>query len=181
VQNRDHQMTNRDAADGASTMSEIQPMPAFEIAKGMRGFLIFFVLAGCGSGESKRAAEAIADQLYLALSKQDWETAKRCYGPEFFQKVTPERWQKLTGALTGKLGSYESHRLRAWRFHVSQGTRGSRKVTILIYQVKYSKAITTETLTFATSGTDGQLRIQGHRINSPALLEPVDVTVHSLD
>ncbi|MCH8829021.1 MAG: DUF3887 domain-containing protein [Planctomycetes bacterium] len=133
--------------------------------------IISVSLAGCGANQSKQAAEETANRLYQALSEKDWDKAVSFYGPQFFQKTSKQEWRAALVNLEKKFGAYKSHQIQNWKYRSHTGTGGSHQVTVITYKVKYAKATTTETITFLGSG-DEELKIVGHRIESPAFLAP---------
>lgn len=140
------------------------------------GVILLGLLALAGwlwftAGESKQAAEAIANKLYQALAAGDTDSAIALYGPEFFGKITKEQWKQMLNALQEKLGKYQSHELKTWKYHTRAGTSGSRRVVTLEYRVQYAKHEASETLSFFADSA-GDLRLVGHNIQSAGLLLP---------
>lgn len=126
-------------------------------------FFSVALLIGCSFGESKKAAEATADQLFLELSKGPSEKYYDLYSDDFY-KITPrEEWKKLREKLKDKLGDYSSHKLVNWNvinFNLET-------TTTLVYRVTYTKYEATETLTF--KGSEHPILV-GHFFNSKGLL-----------
>jgi hypothetical protein len=131
--------------------------------------VVAIVLAARGASAGKQAGEATAGKYFQAVSQKDWDTAMSLYAPLFFEKSPKKQWRAVLANLAEKLGDYQSHQLKDWQYRSYTGTNGSQRVMILTYQVRYTKAEATETLTFSGGG-NGELQIVGHHIDSPALL-----------
>jgi hypothetical protein len=131
--------------------------------------VVALVMAARGVSAGKQAGEATAGKYFQAVSQKDWDTVMSLYSPLFFEKLSKKQWRDTLATLAKRLGDYQSHQLKEWEYRRTSGPNGSQRVMILTYQVRYTKAEATETLTFS-GGSDGELQIVGHRINSPALL-----------
>jgi hypothetical protein len=121
------------------------------------------LLIGCSFGESKKAAEAAADQLFIELAKGPSEKYYDLYSEEFYSSTSREDWKRMREKVNEKLGNYNGHKLVSWNVK----SFNLKTTTVLVYTVTYAKYEATETLAFV--GSDHP-KLVGHNINSKGLL-----------
>jgi hypothetical protein len=126
-------------------------------------YLCVLFMFGCSFGESKKASEAIAEQLFLEVSKGPSEKYFDLYSDEFYKVITKDEWKKVRVNIKNKLGDYVGSKLENWNVK----TFNMSTTTVLVYKVSYSKYEATEILTFM--GGD-KPKLVGHQINSKGLL-----------
>lgn len=132
-------------------------------------------LASCNPLEQPRVAVSVAEQYYETVKAKDFAKSLDYYSPDFFNalKISPEEWQGTLAKLQDKLGELQDYNLVSWKTSTFVGT-GAQSGTYynLDYNVTYSDYVAKEILTlFKPQGAaDGDIRIAGHVITSPGLL-----------
>jgi hypothetical protein len=133
--------------------------------------LAALTLGGCSFAQDKKDAEAVLTRHFQTISTNDFDAAMAAYSPQFFEKTTKDEWTKALTKLSGKLGTYQSHTITAWRVFQNIGTSGAGTTVSLQCEVTYSKHPATESFTLFKGASDSDYKIVGHNINSIALLE----------
>jgi hypothetical protein len=128
------------------------------------------LFCGCGSGQSKKAAEAVIARHFQALTTNGLDTAMADYGTEFFHTTTKDEWSKALTGINRKLGTYQSHTVSGWRVFTKVGSAGAGTTVSIRCQVTYSKHSAAESFTLFKGISDSDYKIIRHDINSTALL-----------
>lgn len=133
--------------------------------------LLVAATTGCGLFSSKEDAEAVARRFYEALARKEYDRALEFYSPSFFQKTKPDEWRGALERIQTRLGDFESYRLTTWKVHTGVGTGESGTWYQLQYSVKYRRYEAMEALVLFRPSGAGEIKIVGHQINSPGLLQ----------
>lgn len=144
--------------------------PSARINLAAWGIICCALLAGCGLGQSKKAAENVVARHFQAIATNGYAAAVADYGSQFFQKTTREQWIEMQAKMGAKLGDYVSHTTRLRKLHRKTGTSGSTTTVVLSCEVTYSKHAATETFTLVKGLLDGDFKIIGHNVNSAGFL-----------
>ena len=133
-------------------------------------FLIFLqitvLLTGCSlNKQDLQLAEEKANQVYDAISKQQFSTAALMYSPRFYERISKTDWIKILMAVQEKLGPYKSRKLVNQSVQRGFATISSTTI-VLVYRVQYEKETTIEKLTMLRETPDSKtVDLLGHTID----------------
>lgn len=129
------------------------------------------LLAGCGFGQSRQAAEKVVTAHYQAISTNGYNSLLSNYGSQFFAKTKREEWAQTLKLLGTKLGSFQSHRITEWNVQKGTSAGGFETYVKIAVQSTYSKYPAQEHFTLFKGPKDKDFKIIGHDIRSDGLLK----------
>jgi hypothetical protein len=125
---------------------------------------VFFVLAGCSSGDDLAAAQKAISHFHDQMNAGQFDKIYVESSPEWKQVSPKDDTIELFTGVRAKLGAFLSGKQNSWR--VNYGTGGT--TILVLYDSKFQKADGQETFTYRRSG-DG-VQLVGYNINSRALI-----------
>ncbi|HEY79150.1 MAG TPA: hypothetical protein G4O09_08570 [Dehalococcoidia bacterium] len=139
-------------------------------------FLIFIMVlsaqtTGCGIAEEKSATENVVTSYFEAVKAKDFDKALSFYSPKFFEVTPQDDWLEALKTINAKLGDLQTYKLTSWKGNKQVGTAGSGTYYELRYEVTYSKYPAKEVFNIFKPSAGGELKIQGHNINSIGLIK----------
>ncbi len=140
------------------------------IAAAITGIVLVVLSAGCNLTIDVSPADSLASQYYQALMAKDFDKAKTFYSDDFFKAgaLTEQEWQEVWPRIQVKLGDLWGYKLTKWSImSTSSGVQYD-----LFYDVQYAsyQAIERFLITRPAGGSDKELKIRRHDINSTGLL-----------
>ncbi len=128
------------------------------------------LLCSCGIGAVKQKADAVMQDYYSKLQRDDIQGLLPLLSDGFLQTTPPEKYLKLMTGIRSKMGVFKSYSLANWRVSTKAGTGAGRYVT-LVYSVTYERGEGTETFVLFEPPGSSSLRIQSYDLRSEALIE----------
>ena len=131
-------------------------------------FLSLFLSACSAPGDKifKQRAQIISEKLIKDIAEQKYADAIKYYDKVFFQRITPEVWQKSLAKVGEKLGAYKSHKMTASSVEHGFSTI-STATTVLVYRIYFEKSYTIQKFTFLSDEKAENMRLVGHYVDFP--------------
>jgi len=147
------------------------------ITKMLSAVALCILASGCtvnatssGQMEDKQAAEDLANDLYSALSENNYPAAEKLFGEKFFA-VTPKDSLRMMFTRTREtLGEFESNTLVNSETRDIMGTN-SHTDYVVVYNIEYSKHKAVETITMLKEDGEEKPKIVGYNVQSDGFLK----------
>lgn len=138
---------------------------------------LLLLMTGCGLIQEPKDAEAVMDKYYATIKAKDFDKTMTFYTADFFtspsSQIGSKEWRNVLSRIQDKLGNMQTYKITSWKVTSYAGT--DRVGTIYDFQcdVTYSKGTAIETLKLfkPAGGSDQDLKVLGHHIESNALLQ----------
>ncbi len=133
--------------------------------------LLTILVSGCGINRERKEVEKVTQDYFLAVKNKNFEQALTYYAPMFFENTNAD-WLKILEVINARLGDLEKYELIDWK--VEKYTGSERPVGtyyVLGYNVNYSKYLAEEEFSLYKQDGSQEIKICGHDIRSPGLME----------
>jgi|GEM_PF-6362362 len=143
----------------------------FAIAGAILGVLFFVSHLSCAKSgwEGRKEGDKVVAVFFEKLNAQDYEGAYALCSRECQRVTSYEDFERMAGHLGDRLGRLKEKKSQGFHFFYGFSPKGGTQIT-LNYALLYEKA--EGGATFRLVREDGEWRILGFNINSPALLLP---------
>jgi hypothetical protein len=128
------------------------------------GLAAALLLASCSGGESVTTAESAIATFHVRLNAGQYEQIYAVSDPQFKKAVSEPEFEKLLGAVHGKLGAYRTGKNSGWR--VNYNSSGNN--VVVQFDSSFEKGKAVETFTYA--GVGNAIKLLGYNINSNTLI-----------
>jgi len=105
-------------------------------------------------------AEAMLDQLYASIEKQDWDTALLLYGKDFYEQMSKQEWKETLQAVRSELGHIKNRTVN----FTQRDAKYRYDSYIFSFNVQYEKGRTRDLITIYKAVDGKDLYIVAHRI-----------------
>lgn len=106
-----------------------------------------FSLTACGFGDRKQDMQLLADEFYLQISQNHFETALDLCSEDFFDAANRTEWLQVLQSINDKYGQYQSRHLIKWNLRNAPSSDIKDASIGMAFRVIYEKGETVETLT----------------------------------
>jgi len=113
----------------------------------------------------KEDGEKIANNLFSALRDNNYKSAERLFGKEFFSATPKDSLYIIFRKTREHLGEFKGNKLIDWRTNEISGTINKTEY-LLVYEVEYDKHKSSETISMLKKGDNGPIKIIGYHVQS---------------